>query len=140
MAQLPVFRRFSVADVPDSPQWLEGMYGPLNLFCEQTVDALNKKLTIGQNIQGQKYTQQFTTPADYLAGEFTPMIFAYSGFGQPNCCFVGQINKVGGGRILNPVSVTEWVLNINRSPFQVVVNYIAGLEPSTKYNVTLLVL
>jgi hypothetical protein len=131
---LPVFRRFSIADYPTAPSWLAGVFNPLNIFCETTVQNLNKNLVIGQNVQGMKYSTSFTT-----AGSFTPITFAYIGGGQPDCCLIGNISKADGTIILNPVSITSWNSNINVSPTQIRVDYIAGLDASSKYNITLLV-
>jgi hypothetical protein len=124
---LPVFRRFSIADYPTAPSWLAGVFNPLNIFCETTVQNLNKNLVIGQNVQGMKYSTSFTTLATYIGG------------GQPDCCLIGNISKADGTIILNPVSITSWNSNINVSPTQIRVDYIAGLDASSKYNITLLV-
>lgn len=135
---LPVFRRFTLQDIPNAPNWIEQILTPLNLFCETTVSALNQNISIGQNVQGMKYSVSFTTPADYVTGGFNPITFNYIGGGQPNCLLIGSISN--SSPILTSVSVTDWNLNINVSPFRVQVNYIAGLAASTKYNVTFLVL
>ena len=38
---LPVFRRFSKADMPTAPNWIINLINPLNKFCEGTVNLLN---------------------------------------------------------------------------------------------------
>jgi hypothetical protein len=136
---LPVFRRFSLQDIPDAPNWIEQIITPLNLFCETTVTALNKNLTVGQNLQGAIYSTTFTTVTNYTAGTFTPIIFAYNGGGQPKNVIIGNLNRVDGELILTPFSLTAWHLNINTSPFTVNVDYIAGLNVGVKYNVTFFV-
>lgn len=136
---LPVFRRFSLQDIPNAPNWITNILTPLNLFCETTVSSLNKNLTIGTNVQGQKFSTSFVTPSDYLTGGFPTLSFAYTGGGQPNCLMIGSIERSDGTQLLNVVSVNSWFLNINQSPAQVTINYIAGLSVSTKYNVTFLV-
>lgn len=137
---LPVFRRFTLQDIPNAPNWMTNVLTPLNLFCETTVSSLNKNLTIGTNVQGQKFSTSFVTPTDYMAGGFPTVQFAYTGGGQPNCLLLGSIAKADGTQLLSAVSINDWFLNINTSPFQVTVNYIAGLSASTKYNVTFLVI
>ena len=137
---LPVFRRFSQADVPTAPNWINNILAPLNVFCEGTVQNLNKNLTIGDNVQGQKYSTSFTTTANYATGDFTPISFAYSSNGQPNCLMIGSLTRNDGTTILTPVSVTSWSSNINVSPIQITVNYIAGLTASIRYNVNFVVL
>jgi hypothetical protein len=136
---LPVFRRFSQADVPTAPNWITNIFGPLNTFCEQTVQTLNKNLIIGQNVQGMKYTTSFTTLSTYST-TFTPITFQYTGGGQPNCCLIGQITRSDGAVITTPAMISNWYLNINTSPYTVTINYIAGLTANTKYNITFVVL
>lgn len=137
---LPVFRRFIPSDIPNAPNWMQVILTPLNIFCEQVVATLNKNLTIGQNVQGQKYTTSFTTSAAYATGDFQQLTLNYTGGGQPNCIILGSIEKNDGSLILTPVTVTDWSMNINTIPMQVQINYIAGLAINTKYNITVLVL
>lgn len=137
---LPVFRRFSLQDLPSAPNWMEQVIVPLNLFCETTVSALNKNLTIGENVQGQTYSTSFTTPEDYLTGKFNPFSFAYHSGGQPKNLLIGKIERDDNVLIIKPYALTRWILNINTSPPRVTVGYIAGLDELTKYNVTLLVI
>ena len=140
MSALPVFRRFTVSDYPTAPEWASQMFNPLNLFCEGTIQSLNKGLVLGQNIQGQKFTTSFTTLSGYAAGDFTTISFAYTGSGQPDCLLIGNISKADGSTILLPVSITSWYLNINVSPYQLTVKYVAGLVANTKYNITFVTL
>lgn len=137
---LPVFRRFTVQDIPTAPNWIQNVLNPLNVFCEGTVANLNKNLTIGENVQGQKFSTTFATPADYASGGFTPMTFLYTSNGQPNCLLIGSLTNIDGSMLLLPYSITAWSANINVSPIRISVNYIAGLTYSTKYKVTILAL
>lgn len=134
---LPVFRRFAVGDYSTAPEWLGQIFNPLNTFAETTVQTLNKNLTIGQNVQGQKYSISFTSSA---ASEITPITFQYTGGGQPDCCLLGQITKNDGTTITTPIAITDWSLNINTTPFLVTIRYLSVLEPSTKYNAVFVVL
>jgi hypothetical protein len=134
---IPVFRRFSISDYPKAPEWLANMFGPLNVFAETTVTTLNKNLTIGQNVQGLKFTTPVTTDG---AGLISPVVFQYTGGGQPNCCLIGQIRKSDGTAITAAYAITDWYLNLNSNPFSVVINKIVGLDPSTRYEMTFLVL
>lgn len=134
---LPVFRRFAAGDYPTAPDWLPLIFNPLNTFAETTVATLNKNLTIGQNVQGLKYSTSFTSNS---LGEISPIVFQYTGGGQPDCCVIGQITKTDGTTITTPIAITDWSLNINTSPFLVTVNYLSVLESSKRYNVTFLVI
>lgn len=137
---LPTFRRFSSADVPTAPNWISNIFGPLNLFCEQTVLTLNKNLLIGSNVQGQMHSTKFTTLSSYALGNFTPIVFQYTGGGQPSNALIGQISRSDGVMITSAVMISDWFLNINTSPATVTIRYIAGLDASKTYNVNLLVL
>ena len=138
---LPVFRRFSQADVPTAPNWINNILAPLNVFCEGTVSNLNKNLTIGANVQGQKYSTSFTTAADYTtANTFPSITFVYTSNGQPNCLLIGSLTRNDGTLITTPYSITSWQANINVNPIQITVFFIAGLADSTGYTVTLVAL
>jgi hypothetical protein len=137
---LPIYRRFSIQDIPDAPDWIEQIIIPLNLFCETTVSSLNQNLTIGANVQGMTYSTTFTTLADYATGNFQPIVFNYTGTGQPKNVVIGQLSRVDNEKILLPFALTNWNLNINTAPFRVNIGYIAGLLPSVKYNVNLMVI
>lgn len=140
MAQLPTFRRFNIADYPTADSWLDDLFDPLNLFCEQTVSALNKNLSLNGNVQGMKYSATFTTPSTYATGGFNNIVFNYTGGGQPNCAIVGQISRSDGAKILTPVTITDWALNLNTTPYQVNIRYIAGLDAATQYSINILVI
>ena len=133
---LPVFMRLSSRDTPTAPNWMEIVYSKLNLVLEGTITSLGN-LTIGENVQGMKYTTTFTTLSDYTSGGFIPILFNYTGVGQPSCLVIG---RVVGVTPLNPISINSWALNTARLPSQVSVNYIAGLSNSTKYTITFLFL
>ena len=137
---LPVFRRFSIGDYPDAPSFMSQIFGSLNTFCETTTQTLNQNLVVGVNVQGQKFTTSFTTDTNYLTGTFNTMTFTYTGGGQPDCCLIGNISRADGTIITDPVNITSWYLNINTSPAQVTIRYIAGLAASTKYNLVIFVI
>ena len=134
---LPVFRRFAAGDFPTAPEWLSQVFGPLNTFAETTVATLNKNLSIGQNVQGLKYSTSFRT--DGLQ-EFAPITFRFTSGGQPDCCLIGNITKSDGTTIVDPVAITAWNLNINTSPYTVNITRMSVLDADTQYNVTFLVI
>ena len=137
---IPVFRRFTQSDIPNAPNWMMTILNPLNIFCEGIVSSFTQGLTIGQNVQGQKYSTSFRTPADYTTGGFPSIIFSYTGGGQPTCLMIGSLTRNDGTLILLPYAITNWTLNINSTPTQIRINYIAGLDASTQYNMTFIAL
>jgi hypothetical protein len=50
---------------------------------------------------------------------------------------IGNISRTDGTLMLLPPAVTGWSMNINKNPFLITINYIAGLDNSTQYNITL---
>jgi hypothetical protein len=131
---IPVFRRFARSDIPTAPNWVEVIFNPLNVFCEQTTNALNKNLTFGQNVQGQKYAVQFD------ADGFVPIKLAYTGGGQPTVLLIGQIYKVDNTPITTSIQILDWELNINKQPFQIQLNKLSNLEAGKQYKMTLVAL
>ena len=140
MSALPVFKRFTIQDIPKAPEWVDNIFSPLNLFCEGTVNALNKNLVFGQNVQGQKFSTQFTTLPTYNSGNFTPITLQYTGGGVPTCLLIGNIATTNATLITSPSSVTSWSVNINVNPINIQIAYISGLSNSTQYKLTLLAL
>lgn len=136
---IPVFRRLSVQDTPDAPRWVDGMFSSINLFGEGTINALTKNLVIGQNVQGQKFIHSFATTNNYATGEFNPISLSYTGGGQPSCVMIGSITTTGTP-ILNAVTISQWALNINKSPAQININYITGLQALTTYTIVVIAL
>jgi len=139
---IPVFRRFSQADVPTAPNWIAYIFSPLNTFCEQVVQALTKNLVIGENVQGMKYTFSFTTgtPPGPGFGIFTPMKFLYTGGGRPDCLIIGNISRADGVPLQWSVPQITWDLNLNTNPYTINITNIGNLDANVRYTVTVVVL
>ena len=139
MAQPPVFRRFTIADFPQAPAWLSIFFSSLNIVLDQIVALFSRNLTVGDNVRGSWFTASFTTPAGYATGDFLPISYSYTGGGIPSCLTIASISDATGTTILTPVSVAAgWRIDKNSSPYRIIVDYIAGLQPSTRYTVTLM--
>jgi hypothetical protein len=137
---IPTFSRFTISDIPKAPDWIGYVFQKLNLFCEQTVATLTRNLSIGENVQGQKFTFTVSTPSDYATGGFNRVTLQYTGGGQPTCAVVGRIVDSTGDVILTSPVVTNWQLNLNVNPSTVVIDYISGLAADRRYTINLLVL
>lgn len=135
MAKPPEFRRVLREDIPDAPNWVDPIITNYNLFLEQSYSLFNSNLTVGDNVTGRIYQTTFTTPSDYATGGFNSFQFAWSFFKNPEVVVVGKIEKVAGGIITDPVTVTSWS---QPSANSVKISYISGLAASTKYNIRLL--
>jgi hypothetical protein len=127
-------RRFNKSDLPTAPNWVETIFNPLNVFCEQTTNAFDKNLTFGENVQGQKYAVQFDTDI------FQPIKLAYTGGGQPTSLQIGQIYKTDNSEMITKIDILDWKLNINTQPFQIIINKLSNLEAGKQYKMTLVAL
>lgn len=136
MARPPVFRRFAVGDFPSAPNWLINLFDPLNVFCEQTVANMNKNLAIGENVQGMKYSTTFTTSATGAVN----IVFNYTGNNIPTCCLIGKIERTDNTAISGSPVLTSWSYSANKVPGQITISNINGIDPSTRYEATFLVL
>ena len=140
---IPVFRRFSQADVPTAPNWINAIFNPLNVFCEQVVQALTKNLVIGENVQGMKYTFTFTTgvpPGGGGEGVFTPIKFQYTGGGRPSCLMLGQITNSTSSLISYSMPSIEWNLDVNTNPYTINITNMHSLNQNVRYTATVVVL
>ena len=137
---LPIFTRFSKADIPNAPDWISVILDPLNIFCETVVNLLNKNLKIGQNVQGMIYSTSFTTPSDVGLAHNPWIVFNYSGNGTPSCVLIGQVTLSNGDPINDPILVKQWRLNQNKSPYQIEIVDLYNLMNNATYNITFLVL
>jgi len=136
---LPVFRRYSIADMPTAPNWVNNLLNPLNVFSDGVIQSLGN-LSIGENVQGMKYKTSFFTPTDYSSGGFTPINFAYTGKGTPTCILIGHLMPTDGTVNISPFSITQQTINLNVKPIQITIAYIAGLNTNVTYEVSFVVL
>ena len=143
---LPEFRRILREDLPNAPDWVNSVLTPLNLFFEQVYNVVNRKLTIGDNVNGMVYTGTIRVPSNYVDGvstNFSPVSFQYTGTYTPTSVLMGKITLVSSTYtpIIKPVYV-DWSTSTSSSSNAtlITVNYITGLEASKQYNITLLCL
>jgi len=141
---IPEFRRILKEDLTAAPDWIDGMITPINLFFEQVYNAMNKKLSINDNVNGMVYSGQFSTPSTYSDGaniNFNKFSFNYTGSFNPRSILIGNINLNSSYATtqIKPVFV-DWTLSttaLSSTPI-ITINYITGLIASSSYNITLL--
>lgn len=136
------FRRFVREDYPDAPDWISSFFVPLNVAMEQIKSALSGGLTIQDNLRQTVATFELTTPATYTPDASPPAGWTNVNFTLPTR-FTAQgvmvVNAYKSASTYDPVtasSVTWRQLSID----QITIFYIGGLEPSTKYTVSVLVI
>lgn len=136
------FRRFVREDYPDAPDWINSFFIPLNVALEQVKAALSGGLTIQDNLRQAVVQFDVTTPADYTpdatgAAGWTNVSFTLpQRFSAQGVIVVNAYKSAASYSPVNATSVTWRQL----TPEQITVFYIGGLEPSTKYTVSVLVL
>lgn len=139
MSSPPDFKRILREDLKEAPGWIDKLITPINQFFEQTQSLFNGQLTVGDNVAGGLVKISFSTPADYTtANGFTPVKFTWSRSGSMNAILIGKIAVSSGNYTVmtKPVSLDWRQLDVSTGQ----VNFITGLEPSTKYTATLVVL
>ena len=138
------FKRIKMEDLKGAPQWVATMLNPLNLFLEQTANAVNGQLTFQSNVSGMSYSTTFATPANYLdstgkaTGKFNSFNFQYLGKQAPSNCIIGSIDNQSGAIITNPTAL-QWSYNNSVNPPSISITYVAGLQNSSNYSITVTV-
>ncbi len=129
--KLPPTRRISREQIPDAPDWVDQIIGPLNQFMETTYLALNNQLVIGENVAGE--VRDLTVQTDGAAA-IVPFSFASSLRVQPRGLIILQAKTVEGTYVgtTNP----GWLANGNI----VSVKSIGGLAASTSYTIRMAVI
>lgn len=141
MSTLPDFRQILRQDLPGSPDWVNGIISPVNLFAEQTYTLLNGGLDF-TNFRGSIAAANFTTPNNYADGtntNFTPFTFPIT-FNGASIVFIGNCIVNSGNYSVSAKPLTLPVGGWREtSSGKITVYYLTGLAPSTSYKVTFLV-
>lgn len=140
MAKLPSVKRLVREDIPNAPEWIDTLIDPLNTFMEEVYYALDRDLTLNENIIGGVSTIQFKTRSDYttavdpLDGWEIQKLFDPISV-KPEFVGIGQITDRDEFTIITaPVSLSwDWLDG------EVRIKYIAGLTDSKRYEIKLLI-
>ncbi len=133
---VPKLTKITKEELQEAPGWVVRLITPINLFFQQTWNCL-QNLTIGQNVIGRFINVQITTLATYAAGDFTQTDVQWGFKKNVEGVMVTNTRLVSGNLVVNTQAITcDWV----QTATGIRILYIAGLQPSTRYNVTLLAL
>lgn len=104
MARIPPLTRLQTEDFASQSEWIEKLIGPLNRFMELTTNALNKQLTLEDNMAAAIKTVE-------VNGVF-PVRVAWTLAGKPVSVLVGNVYRSDGAphTQTEPVSV-QWSYN-----------------------------
>jgi hypothetical protein len=66
--KLPTQKKILREDLKEAPSWVNGIIEPVNTFMESTYQALNKNITLQENIASFIKELIYTTPSTYPSG------------------------------------------------------------------------
>ena len=136
MARLPTTQRIRREDIPDAPGWVDRLIYSINLFFEAVYSALNKQLTLQDNLAVQIRKISFVTSATYSSGDFDTIAFTRTLATKAFVLLIGQITEVAD----NYTPITEGVSpswrDINN---EIQITHMSGLKDDTRYNVTVII-
>lgn len=127
--KLTFLKRFLVEDFPSQQAWIGELLNPLNQAFEQLSQALNKNLTIGDNLDAE--IQEITfTGSDTVS-------FKVATKSRPKGVVVSNFSTVSGSA---PTSAVQPVWTYNSTNQTITISsWFGGLSASAKYRVTLFI-
>lgn len=138
-SSLLVFKSMRLEDIGKDPLSAVQNFASLyNQFGLSVYNLLSGNVQFDQNILSQIATISFATPSSYSDGantNFTNSAFKVSF--QPTGVIKLGIQQINNTTIFNKPVDFSWVYNSNG---QVVIQYVTGLQPSSNYNMTFLVI
>ena len=138
MAKLPEVKRVQLEDLPGFPKSAKNLVYVINSMLQSLVNALNKDITLKENILCQEKELTFRTSSTYdgTAGNFDNLVFKSSLPGMAKHLLVTQIIQDEGNHtpIENAVKA-DW-LDINRN---ITIYFLTGLTASKNYKIRFLV-
>lgn len=129
MAQIPPITRLSSEDFKEQAGWIEKLIQPINQYFERTTSALNRSLTVKDNMAGDQLVVEFN-------GTF-PVRVAWTAKAKPASVFVGNtVRSDGTSFTLTAAVQVQWSFN---QAGQLQIDAVVGITPTatTKYKVTL---
>lgn len=132
--KLPTIKRILREDLREAPNWVVGLIDPLNTFMEMVYQALNKNITLTENVASFVQELVYTTPSTYPTVDnksFTNELKTRPFGVQLLQAYERQTYLPPPGPVYVP-----WTLN---SLNQIVVHPITGLEASKTYVIRLLI-
>jgi hypothetical protein len=137
MAVLPTVKGIRREDLgPEAPSWVDQLLSPLSSFMEAIYSAFNKQITFTENIACKFQESTFTTSSAYSTGTFDPIIFPSGLRGRANGVIALSATDQTNKLVIKKAVSLAW----EDLSGDIKINYITGLENSTKYFVRMLVI
>lgn len=136
---LLVFKQMRLEDIGKDPlAGLQNFAGIYNQFGLSVYNLLSGNLQFDQNIDSQISSVTFATPSNYSDGANTNFTStAISVPFNPNGIVLLGIQQINSNAVFIKPVFPSWFYNANS---QVVINYVTGLQPSTNYSITILII
>lgn len=132
MAPPPRIRRLTREDLDDAEAWVDKLLAPLNDFMGRVTYALDRRLTRAENLQGGTKEVVFTTAAT-VAASF-PIKVKHEMSRPPAAVWIGRILAGERGE---PVLAATSISTRAADDDSIQIDFVAGLQPATKYRLTL---
>jgi hypothetical protein len=84
----PELKRLILEEFPEQQEWIEKLIEPINLFFQTVVNALNKQITFGDNIDCEFYEQR-------LSGSY-PVDLVWSRKAPPRAAWIAYARETAG--------------------------------------------
>ena len=145
MADLPTIKSIRIEDLgSQAPTWMINLLSPLNEFIESVYTALNKQITLVDNVRASYRTVTFRTESDYAhpTHNFVPLKFNSGIAGKAKAVLIAQAYPRDSATTLIPSANATGALSCQWVDINGEINilYISGLENSVYYTITFLVL
>lgn len=130
MAQTPSVKSLVPEDFKEV-SWIMKLITPLNSFMRSVNDALNRRLTISENMDGQILT--FTASGSEVK-------LAWDRSQKPTVGYIGNIEMVDGSNVVLPAAITPvWTFN---QEGKIVIKDLVGLDDAItkQYKITMVFL
>lgn len=137
MALLPTLKKIQKSDLGgDVPQWIEGILSYINQFTEEIYSAMNRNITIPENIKAQIKVLEIRTTNQYVSQQDFPEQTFINTLGRKmQVLFVGNIVNDSSPNYKYENSTVSWQDNGNGT---VTIRYVSGLDDSENYRITFL--
>lgn len=145
MGQLPQVRRLQVEDFASEKKWISPLLLVLNSFMETVFGALNKALTIADNMSGDVKTiilSNVPTPST-MGGANGPTSVAWGKPNLPKAVLVANVEQLSGSPLaastftLATAVQVQFQMSTDNKSLQII--GVAGITPTqtTQYRLTL---
>lgn len=129
-------------NLPEAPDWVDALLGPLNSSFNQIQLALSGNLTIGDNLVGQLSSSTVKTGNTYISAKtFTPIRIPWVPGNKASPKFINIGNCVvpsNQAPQTKGLSIPSWTFDFASS--SIVIPYIDGLTDNSTYFITILIL